>query len=407
MKIQLPNEPRGLPVVTEIEAVLQVFCQRVGLEQDLISVQVVGGDRRRFFTQQGVKLTSLSQHHRGVPLYIGCPRDTVEAFLTYSDMVETELFNRIIAALQGKRVFRMDAATLRHARNGDVQKPFAPDETVHHSPNEGVEPSILSSSDSVSSSQTEQPEITSEIPHAVPISFGKTDPHARLSADGEKLHLIATAFAARFQVNAPFSYAELAEVLVTDAGMDARVVKMKIRVLTGYGILQRLNPSVYPARYAVTAEAGVFANSPEPEKVWSRLVEEHRKRGVHDSPDEPEEDEGKSAPAVEKVEKTLQSLKEQEVAYQGLLKQIQALGDELVRLKKDDLDSEEKQIQSQVVSLEERLTALRERQKAIIQIRKNISLKEETLAKVKVQLTSARVVKSHEEFEKLKSFFMS
>ena len=76
MQINYPKERHGLPPEHEVRNVVLVLCRQCGYDQNHVKLQYIGGDRRRFFPKQGIKLM------RGCPftvqLYVGCNNETVE-----------------------------------------------------------------------------------------------------------------------------------------------------------------------------------------------------------------------------------------------------------------------------------------------------------------------------------------
>lgn len=410
MKITIPKDPRDVPNVREIEDVLLVICQKAGLRPETISFAVAGGDRRRDFAQQGVKLLSVSSNAMGVPMYVGCEKETVEGHLTCSERPKAmEFHGRLLGAFGNKKVHTVDNRRIRSAREffennstgQGLRKPAQAAKTPPSPSTVALDPPKETAADHLtktSGSDVPAPEKSASASNTQDAAqlTEADDPSSSLVRNFKSLHLALVAFAGQFQVNQPFGFAAFEQILKGEIHLSCLTVKPYIRVFTDAGFLIRLNPGRSPARYAVTELCIQTATATDAEAM--RLIAEHLKRPEKPAKGEMEEKLEPKQSLLEQVQVLRQSADE----YQKLLHGIETRSAELAKLQTRNLENEEQDIKGQTLSHEKRLRQLQEALKEINRARERIRKLEEEIQEMRECSSKGHLAKAHEELQKLK-----
>lgn len=407
MKITLPKDPRDVPNTREIEDVLLVLCQKAGLKPETISFAVAGGDRRRDFGQQGVKLLSVSSNALGVPMFVGCERETVEGHLVCTEIPRAiDLHGKLLGAFGNRRTHIVDNRRIKNARadflgNG-VPKP-APSATLLgrvSSPlttpppllRDDSEEPLSESSDTAASDVLVSPVV--EGGHNPPASLRAEEDNPRsLARNLTNMHLAVVAFATHFKPSEPFGFKRFEQTLA-QVDIQFRTALPFIRVLTHAGFLVRLNPGGTPARYVITELCIQVAGADDAEalRLISKCLQKTKEK----------KDENEAPLTAENLLGQIQSLRASEDEYQKLLRGIEARAQELEKMRSRDLTGEERDIKGQIQNLEKRLAELRAALDKISGDRNRVSMLEQELSEMRKRSGEGPLAMAHENFAKLK-----
>lgn len=418
MNINLPKAPRGVPNVTEAEDVLMVICQKAGLDPNKVKLSIVGGDRRSFFTQQGVKLMSVATNAMGVPVYLGCKKDTVEGNLHYEGINATELHSKLMGAFGNKKVHVVDDGRIRSARQWEKERanPTHPQNSPPSPPQKSetdpASPTVVTSpappppapdhtrngipvSGPAAPEKTESPETTKVPPLLLKEEKGS------LAHNTRNLHLALVSLASRFKENQPFTFAQLGEVIENDVGIhnDAGA-KVHVRAFVEPGYIVRLNPNRLPARYSITALCAEIAGKEKDEDALRLILESQEL--AHELKAREEESEEEPPPPPKSFVQQAQELRASEEEFQKLLRDTETKASELQKLTARKFDEEERDARGQIANLEKRLGELRAGLEEIGTARKRVVDLAQEVSEMRKRTTEGPLARAHLEFQELK-----
>lgn len=364
MQINYPRERHGLPPEHEVRDIILVLCHECGWNHDNVRLQYIGGDRRKYFPKQGIKLMRGCQFT--VQLYVGCDNETVE---THFQLINGngrarpghELYQEMIGIFSGRMMIVTDEMIreLRTGISGNVVRSQQPEQ-----------PTVVVSDDTVSDGSVDQNEIVDDASSTTPApksSEPSPEPQAPLADpvhykkyfdDPSKLHLGVCALVAMCDEDTqkPFSFGDFEKVIAELDVPTGNISPMVfIRVFTTRGFVIRLNPESKPSRYAITAAAVDFALGPIPNSLIKTKMqieaEANRKRTPSAKPkaDIPKTD----------IKQSLLELRAKADEHKVLEGKLTAVKNRLAKLQEVDITAEEKNAKAEITSHQKRIDDLR------------------------------------------------
>ncbi len=430
MTITLPHVPRSLPNITEVEDVLLVICHKAELDPEKASFHIAGGQRRHMFSQRGVKLLSVRSEHLGVPMFVGCTKDSVEGHMKYGEnetdrLTASQLHAKLLATFGNRKVHLVDDVRIRQIRHAHKNGTTTPTATpvpaqVAVAPVPAQAVPIVPGAPVIENLQATVPE-----PHLPPLmETPSTDsPSAKVEPKLERppldlqnepgsfarnqknVQLALVAFNTRFKLHEPFKFNDFRKVIEEDVGViHSAGAKIHVRSFLGPGFLVRLNPeNPSNARYTITELCVQIAEADDYEAL--RLILLHQQLGLQALRQKHEEEEETPEPPKSFVEQA-QLLRQLEGEYQQLLRDITSRSSELDKLNARDLSKEETDICGQINNLENRLQVLRTALEEISKSRQRLQLIGTEIEELRKRTTNGKLAKAHQEFEELKKQFL-
>ena len=386
IKHSVDLRPSQLPPEHEVRRIVEIVCQRCRFDPSLVKLNYVGGDRRRFFAKQGIKLMRACQF--SVQMYIGCPSDTIEThfLLTRQDkraVAGNELFQTLTQTFKG-RTFLIEgepAGRPQNDRNGHSPTDASPGTPIAASfVEEAPAPAAL------------QPEAGAEEPEEEPVSGSVPDevPHFKhYFDDPEKLHLAVCGLVALCDENTqtPFSFSRFEQVLEeSNVPKTAAPPMSLIRTFLNRSFIQRINPGTHPSRYVLTNDAIIFARGDVPAIESPTPKKSPKKAG--------------SAPAPDAKE-TILGLKKLAEEHRAILAELQQAQKSLDELKTVNIEQEEAKIDGETANLNKRLEDLRQSKLLLSKRRSDVS---STVKEVDRLTTLSQDPKSKEALRELEEF---
>lgn len=413
MEIVNPTVRRGLPQEGKVKAIILVLCKKCGYDEKNVTLTHIGGDRRKSFPKCGVKL--IRYRPFTVQMFIGCSDETVETQFQLKNVggraVSGESLYRAMETTFGSRTFLVDNGMLKEMRH--EPNTLSPDtkrdvQSASHA-TKGPDLPVVKTTLSLDAGQAAQ--MQRELPVTTTSSLLPNESHPSdykgYFKDEEKVQLVVLALVTRFQVDEPFGFEQFTEVLSDEMKitLQSSAMASMMQVFTNRGYVVRLNPKKSPARYVLTTSAVVFASATSPlEKTGVR----HKRQAppVAVSP-VPKAASPEPAPPGNKLDLTgeLSLLKQEEVEFQKMLGDIKRLEGEVARVNIGELASEEKNLEGEARSLNQRLMIITGRLAEITGIRHGINAKSNQVLDIQRHPRFKELLQRHEEYEKLWKLF--
>jgi len=352
-------------------------------------------------------------------MFIGCGDEAVETQFQLKNggnrAVSGESLYQAMMTTFGGRMLLMDKKMFREARQTEV--------TPYSDAGSGVKKALdsvtsevavppaqtISLASAVLAERTEDnpPVVVIAPPNttALPTEWSHRGDYKGYFKDEEKVQLVVLALVTQFQVNEPFSFEDFTKVLSNEMKITLQSLAMAsmVQVFTNRGYVVRLNPRKSPARYVVTDAAVKFAST----ELSSQKVDGRQHRKTSPTAALVEIPASFLATPVNNLDLVdgLSHLKQEEVEYQKLIGDIKRLEEEVARVNLGELASEEKNLEGEARSLNQRLTMITSRLAEIKAIRHEINAKSNQVLEIQRQPRSKELLQRHEEFQKLKKLF--
>ena len=401
MQINYPKERHGLPPEHEVRNVVLVLCRQCGYDQDYVRLQYIGGDRRRFFPKQGIKLM------RGCPftvqLYVGCNDETVE---THFQLINGNgrardghtLFQEMNRSFNG-RLMIVTNEMIRELRTGisrntaDRQEPESPTNPVN------------TTDDTAPVMDVDQTEIVGDVSLTNPApapqeSLGVQVQYKKYFDDPAKLHLGVCALVALCDEDTqrPFSFKDFEKVIAElNVPKGGGIPMVFIRVFTARGFVTRLNPDSEPPRYAITDFAVKFAIGPIPDSmVKTKMQLEAVDRGRTPRAKPPTD-----------IKHSLLELKAKAAEHQTLKDKLATVQSKLTKLREVEINTEKKNVEAEIKSHQKRIGDLRMFLDNLEKRREEIQATEKEVKRLNEALNDSDLLQALTQLEELRKLISS
>jgi len=418
-----------------IVKLVKIMCAKCAMNDEGLAVDILGGDRRRFFPHQGIRINGVhATKPYSVLAYIGNHVEAIEVLFSYTEnkkpVLGRLLHERMMISFDNKRVYKIsDEMIQEHGKeSGDhhpkppptplikieppevegVSRPeesaplqFAerlaqPTARVQHDLYPPQSPSLRSTMAVTAVPRSQRPPVSSYV--------GYFD-------DPEHLHLGVVALVTEFRIGAPFSFVDFERVMIEDVlppciGVP-QIQSCVVRFLNN-NYMRRLNPGGNPVRYALTREAETFAaaeakshlaNGKPPKTEAGRAIGPTKADPAKSVTSQPVKAQG----ALDEIKQ----LKETEKQYQSLVASLAAKKVTLTQMGAPAFVSEKANLEGEMDSLNNRLIAIGVRLQEIEKAAEIARGVEVEIAELQRKIQDPDLVHGHKQFVEMRELLTS